>query len=218
LLLELGQTKASVRPTAAGHSRDWRYGIQPYALLNLSAISWREGNDAEAMAFAREALDIALASNNRLKQSGAMYWLGNAQMALGNLTGARASFATALEIGSQIRHAQRFDAAAGLARIAMLEDDVQGALTLVDPILAHLGAGGNLNGADVPRLIRLTCFEALRMAGDERANGFLAETERELRQQAQRFENAADRNLFLALAEHQAIISNTRLVGGPSQA
>jgi len=116
-----------------------------------------------ALALARTALDIALAVE-------AHFWEA---LALGHYAAASQACERARGRALEIGHALQYDATAGLARVALASDDPDGALGQLEPVLAHLAGGGKLEGTDWPRLIELTCHQALARAGDARATGLL---------------------------------------------
>ena len=140
------------------------------SLCNLSTLALWQGDAARAHALARTALDIALAVEAHFWEALALVCLGNAELALGHYAAASQACERARERALEIGHALQYDATAGLARVALASDDPDGALGQLEPVLAHLAGGGNLEGTDWPRLIELTCHQALssrgRCAGD----------------------------------------------------
>ena len=79
---------------------------------------WRS-DDARALALARAQLDSAVATQARDRETHALLWLAEVELALGRHGAASEAFVQAreraLEIGSPWRH----DASAGLARVAL---------------------------------------------------------------------------------------------------
>ena len=89
----------------------------------------------------------------------------------------------AVEIDTGWQH----DASAGLARVALAEGDAAAALAAMaalKPLLDHIAAGGTLDGTEHPRLIELSCHQALARAGDPRAADWLARAHGALMAQA----------------------------------
>ena len=142
-------------------------------LVNLSTLALWQGDAARAHALARTALDIALAVEAHLWEALALVCVGNAELALGHHAAASQACERARGRALEIGHALQYDATAGLARVALASDDPDGALGQLEPVLAHLAGGGKLEGTDWPRLIELTCHQALARAGDARATGLL---------------------------------------------
>jgi tetratricopeptide (TPR) repeat protein len=158
--------------------------IEGAALIRLSELALWQGQEARALALARRALDIALAAQARDIAVAACLQLGNAELALGRVAEARQAYtqahAGALEIGSALHR----DASAGLARVALTEGNTAAALAELQPLQDHVAAGGTLDGIDEPRLIELTCYQALTRAGDPSAADWLARAHTALMAQA----------------------------------
>ena len=158
--------------------------VEGSALANLSALALWQGQEARALALARQALEITVAAQARDRAVGAGLQLGDAELALGRVAEARQAYtqahAGALEIGSANQH----DASAGLARVALAEGDTAAALAALQPLLDHVAAGGSLDAAEDRRLIELTCHQALARAGDPAAADWLARAHTALMAQA----------------------------------
>jgi len=158
--------------------------IEGLTLDRMSALALWQGQEARALALARQALDIAVAAQARHYVVEAGLALGDAELALGRVAEARQAYAQAharaLEIGSAAQHT----ASAGLARVALAEDDTAAALAAMQPLLDHVAAGGTLDAAEYPRLIELTCHQALARAGDPAAADWLARAHSALMAQA----------------------------------
>ena len=158
--------------------------VEGVTLANLSTLALWQGQEARALALARQALEITVAAQARDIAVNAGLGLGDAELALGRVAEARQAFtqahARALEIGSAHQHT----ASAGLARVALAEGDTAAALAALQPLLDHVAAGGKLDVADDPRLIELTCHQALARAGDPAAADWLARAQSALMAQA----------------------------------
>jgi class 3 adenylate cyclase len=150
--------------------------VEGAALSCLSALALWQGEETRALALARQALDIAVAAQARREEVFAGLRLGAAEGALGRTAAARLAYAQAharaLEIDSALQH----DASAGLARVALAEGGAaaaRAAVAALQPLLDHVAAGGTMDGTEFPRLIELTCHQALARAGDPRAAEWL---------------------------------------------
>ena len=158
--------------------------IEGATLGNLSLLALWQGQEARALALARQALEITVAAQARDLAVNAGLALGDAELALGRVAEARQAYtqahAGALEIGSANQH----DASAGLARVALAEGDTAAELAALQPLLDHVAAGGSLDAAEYPRLIELTCHQALARAGDPAAADWLARAHSALMAQA----------------------------------
>ena len=158
--------------------------VEGATLTNLSALALWQGQEARALALARQALEITVAAQARDRAVEAGLQLGDAELALGRVAEARQAYtqahARALEIGSAFQHT----ASAGLARAALAEGDTAAALAALQPLLDHVAAGGTLDAAEDRRLIELTCHQALARAGDPAAADWLARAHTALMAQA----------------------------------
>ena len=158
--------------------------VESVALANLSALALWQGQEARALALARQALDIAVAAQAREHAVSAGLRLGDAELALGRLAETRRAYAQAHAWALEIGSAERHDASAGLVRVALAQGDTAAALAALQPLLDQVAAGGTLDGTDLPRLIELTCHQALARAGDPAAADWLARAHTALMAQA----------------------------------
>ncbi|HEY5323207.1 MAG TPA: hypothetical protein VIK58_10305, partial [Caldimonas sp.] len=102
--------------------------------------------------------------------------------------------------------ALRFDAAAGIAGEALARGDAAAAMRALEEVLAHLAAGGMLDGTESRQRIRLTCYEVLSAVGDPRAEALLDTAYAMLQKQAGALADAALRENFLHnVPEHRGI-------------
>ncbi len=181
---------------------------EPYLLNNLSLLALHEGNDAQALAHARVALDIAVAVQDPQSEVLSLCSLGTAELALGRHASASEAFERAYTVALDINNPRHFDAAAGLARVRMAQGDLAGALVAMESVLTDLGNGGSLEGAEAPRLIRLTCYQVLQRAADPRAAAMLAEAHENLPSKAATISDPELRHGFLNnIPEHRQILA-----------
>ncbi len=182
--------------------------MEPYALYGLSVLALRQGDDTLALSHAQLALDTAIAVQDPFSEAIALCRLGHAELALGRHVAAATAFERAHTVALAIDHVQRYDAAAGLARVSLARGDVSGALLPVESLLADLADGGTLEGTEAPQLIRLSCHQVLVRAGDPRAAESLATAHSELQARAAAISDAALRHSFLnEIPEHREIVA-----------
>jgi hypothetical protein len=99
------------------------------------------------------------------------------------------------------------EAQAGLTRAALAQGDAPLAAAHADAICKHLAAQ-RLDGVDEAGRIRLTCYQALRAVGDERAAAVLCEAQRWLREQVERISDDALRESYLHnVAAHRELLT-----------
>jgi tetratricopeptide (TPR) repeat protein len=140
---------------------------EPSLLLNLATLALRDGEDAYALTLAHSALDSASAVGSPERVAMAWCALGQAELALDREDAAHTAFETALNVPNS-DPPTRFDALAGLARVALLRK-ASDALPYVEAIMAHLAVGGDLDGTESASLIQLVCYQVLQDMGDTRA-------------------------------------------------
>ncbi len=210
LWLELGQNAQ-----ARGHLEEGLQLVRAvgdratecYPLLSLAVLALREGDAASALAHAQSALDIAVAMHDPLIEANALCRLGDAEVLLGRLDAAEAAFLRAHTTASTLKHARQYDAAAGLARVALARGDPPRYLAPVQGLIDHLAADGTLQGTD-SRRIRLTCYRWLAHVGDPRAVEALADAHAELQAVAAAITDAAVRDGFMEnIEEHRQIVA-----------
>lgn len=179
---------------------------QPNALTNLSVLALRQGDDALALAYAQTALDIAITVKSPEFEAIAQHSLGNAELALGRYDAATAAYRRAHAIAATLCNATRYDALAGLARVALAQNNLAAAMRSVEELLTP--DRKSLEAAEMPHLIRWTCHQALARAGDPRSGPLLEAAQDKLLTAAATISDAALRESFLRnVPEHHAIMT-----------
>ncbi len=182
---------------------------QPNALTNLSALALRQGDEALALSYAQTALDIATTVKSPEFEAISQYSLGNAELSLGRYDAATAAFGRARAIAAVLCNATRYDALAGLARVALAQDNIAAALRSVEELLTLDRT--NLEAAEMPHLIRWTCHQVLARAGDPRSGPLLDAARDELLNAAATIGDPLLRESYLRnVPEHHAIMTASR--------
>ena len=123
--------------------------------------------------------------------------LGHTLAALDHLTEAAKAYAQALDLRRGLGQAHlATEALAGLARVALAQDDPEQALAHVEEILSFL-KGNTLDGTDEPLRVYLTCYRVLHTNQDPRAQVLLTTAHSLLQQHAAKIEDEALRRSFL---------------------
>jgi len=152
---------------------DERYA-DSYLLSNMSISAFRRGDSAAAIAWSTQAMQLAEQLKDRDLQAILNSVRGHAHVALDELAEAATCYQISLELFREIgRTTMPPEPIAGLARIALASGNVEGAMTAVAEIVAHLDGGGSIDGTEDPLWIYLTCHEVLAAAGSPRAGEFL---------------------------------------------
>ena len=177
-------------------------------LANLSRLMLMQGNETLALTHARAGLDIAVATEAASWETISLVYLGNAELALGRLADAKRAFDSAESIAKRIGNAWRFDAVAGLARVAHEAGDLKEAMRQVEILMHQMEITSGLDEVDLPRLVELTCHNVLTAAGDSRAHGVLIRAHNLLLAQAVDIPDATLRQGFLDnIPEHRGLVN-----------
>lgn len=177
------------------------------SLVDLSQLARWQGDDTGALTLANSALVIAVEVQARDWEVNAACKLGDAELAQRQHAAAAQAFERAQALAREIGDAKEFDAAAGLARVALAQGALTLALGVLKPLLAHVAAGGTLDGTDMPRVIELTCYRVLHLARDPGAEGWLQRAHDLLQSNAARIGNAGTREMYLTRIPHHREIS-----------
>ncbi len=180
--------------------------MEPYAQTYLALIELRQGQPARAMGLAQAALATSLEVRAAETQIIALFQIAEIELAAGHLDAAGTAFERSQAIAAEHGDSLRFDAAAGLARVALARGDVAGGLRALEGVLAHLAAGGSLDGTESRQRIRMTCVRVLSWAGDPRADELLDVAHADLQRHAAGIGDPGLRHTFLNdVSEHREI-------------
>ncbi len=167
-------------------------------LAALAALAHTWGDDAAALEYAQPALSIADEIGDRSQQGYVLTVLGGAFVGLGQWQQAKKVYGEAMTLRRKLgEHHLALESLAGLAAVALLQDDLTQARRWVNEILAAQSENPAFYGADDPFQVYLTCYEVLQRAHDARADAVLAETYRHLQEQAGQLPDEAQRRAFL---------------------
>ncbi len=179
-----------------------------YALINLSSHSCALGDYEAALSYAGQGLELGRAIQDRNGEAWALTVQGHAFAVLNRLPEAIAAYQAALEIRNELDQAAlASEPSAGMARIALAQNDLPAALAYISPILDFLEGGGSLNGAEEPFRVFLTCYQVLQAADNPRAAQILAVAYQQVRSRADKIVDQAARQHFLEdIPYHRQII------------
>jgi tetratricopeptide (TPR) repeat protein len=117
-------------------------------VANLGLVYHHLGQNEQAARVAQQALKILQTVIQRSDEALALKVLGHALTDLGDLAGAGDAYSQAAAIQRELGQPNlALENLAGLARVELKRNDVNGALRLVREILTHLETG-NVEGAD----------------------------------------------------------------------
>lgn len=169
-----------------------------FALMNLAALARDENELARARELVGQGLPIARAIGHRDGESFLLNTLGQVQLTEGETGAAQATFESALAIWNTLEPmVYALDAHAGLAEIALKEDNLKSALAHVETILAYLQAQPAQRGASPALNAALTAYHVLARVDAARANELLMAAQAALRERAAEIEDETLRRSFL---------------------
>ena len=185
-------------------------------LICLSSVAWREGDGEQALRYARASIEILSAVRSRMHLAEAEVVLGQAELRLGRLEDAVATFKRAETIARALGHRPvLLDALSHQAQGASMRNDSEQALLLAERVLAEADAGSGDNpdervsrfAGSMQHLNRLILHRIWSAAGDPRAEPMLAEAHAMLVAAADRITDPVLREGFLTnLAENREIV------------
>ena len=182
--------------------------MEPYALTYLAMIAQRDGDHAAARRHAEAARAISVDVHSPPTEVIALCRLAEIDLAAGALDAAETALLRAHALASETDDPLRFDAAAGLARVALARGDANAALAALADTIERVEQGDPLDSTESRQLIRLTCYEALQRIDDPRAATVLAMAHDDLQQRAALLDDPALRASFVeGIPEHRAILA-----------
>jgi predicted ATPase len=166
--------------------------------ISLAALRHHQGDQAGALALARAGLATAQAQEVSPEQAAALTVAGHALAAQGRWAEATAAYRETLDLRLRMEQPQYVaEARASLARVALASGDLRAASGYIQSVLPDL-ALGEVDCADEPLLVYLTCYEVLSAAGDPRVREVLADARSLLQRLSANMPNDEARRSFLA--------------------
>lgn len=147
--------------------------MEAHLMITSATLALWQGDPSRSLDCARAGLAASVATQARDAQVLSEMRQGDAELALGQLDQAREAYERSRALARQLDSVWELEACAGLARVALAGGDAAAAVAALAPVLAREQAGGTLEGAELPRLVELTCHRALAQAGDPRADRWL---------------------------------------------
>jgi predicted ATPase/Tfp pilus assembly protein PilF len=152
-------------------------GLPEYTLsitaINLALVLHHIGENEAAQRESLRALKLARQAGMRREEGLALTCLGHALAGLNLHTEAAQIYRNALSLQRELgQHNLAMEPLAGLARVALAQGELAPTRQYVEEILQHLELG-NLEGADEPFRVYLTCYRVLWAHDDPRAPGIL---------------------------------------------
>jgi predicted ATPase/DNA-binding SARP family transcriptional activator/Tfp pilus assembly protein PilF len=152
--------------------------------FNLGLIHHYLGEQEMAMSCFQEALQIAQAMGDLRAQGFVWMGMGHALLDLHALVDAYASYQKAISLRRELDQEHLIaEPLAGLAQVALNQEDLTQAMEISEDILKQL-ENGSLEGTTDPFQVYLTCYNVLKANHDARAGQFLTSAHQELQRRA----------------------------------
>ena len=168
------------------------------AYVNLSWVAATQGNWGVAIEYGELAVAMKQESKQIDAEAEGLLWLGHAWLGLGRPVKALAAYEKSLQARRELGQDHlAMGVLAGMARVALAQQDLDSASGYVTEILSYLDSGGSLDGTWEPLRIYLTCYQVLQALQDSRADTILEIAYRRLQQQAKTILDSDIRRMFL---------------------
>lgn len=180
-----------------------------FAHLNLGLAAHYQGQHDLSATENRAALELAQQLGSQRLQAHAQSVLGHALVELKQFSAAEEAYWEAVAIWQQLEIPNMVaEAKAGLARLAMRQQNMSLATAMVNAIWAQAQLDADFEGAELPVRIYLTCQRVWSQANDPRADEALRQGLRLLEQQAIGLNDEADRqSLRQNIPAHREILA-----------
>lgn len=181
-----------------------------YARMNLAAIALAQNELERARSSARDTLPLTREIQHPEGEGFLLNTLGQAQFALGELDAAQESFTQARAIWQTLEPSPySLQTHAGLAEIALQQNDLAQARRECDAIFEFLRAHPNRQGDPSALAALLTCYRSAKAANDANARAILEDAYAQLQTRAEKIADASMRQSFLENVPANAEIART---------
>ena len=189
-----------------------RRETQGWWQVSQSLLCHHLGDDEAAHRYAQRAVDCGERTGNPVDQTQALTVLGHAMMGLGDRVVAADAYRQALALRCKLSQLHLTpEPLAGLACVALAQEEPVQALAHVHQILDCLENRPGFEGTMEPLRIYLTCYQVLRANQDPRARPILENAYCLLQERAARIDDKDLRRSFLEnVAAHREIAEEWR--------
>ncbi len=173
------------------------------SLVNLGLVYHDLEDNEAARKHCKQALTIQQEIGDRRGQGYSLTYLGHALAELGEFQAAAEAYTQAVDLRRELgQHSLAMDDLAGLAQVALAQNDLERAARHVEEILAWIEANGT-EGIEYPLQVYLTCHQVLRAQAPyiplaaERAKAILTQAHAALLERASGISDEVLRRKFL---------------------
>ncbi|MBN1876690.1 MAG: tetratricopeptide repeat protein [Anaerolineae bacterium] len=185
------------------------------ALINLSEAACQLGDLEPAREHGQHATELAEAIGNRSLHATALTNLGHALTGLQQWAEATAAYQQAMTLRSELgEQHMAIESRAGLARVALLQDNVPQAQEHVAAILAYLDGGGSVDGMENPFQVYLICYQVLQASSEARASQILEQAFNQLQARTHKINPDSRRPFLENVPAHRKLVQTYAQVKG----
>lgn len=169
-----------------------------YTLINLSAVTGVKEDALRSLEYASRALELSRRIGERSGEGWALLYMGYAWLLSGETEPAVEAFQGSIAIREELgQPALKTEPLAGLIQAALLENDVEWAITETEKIIAYLDDGGTLEGTEEPLRVYYACYLALERTRDPRSSSILRDAMQLLDAQVANLADERAREMFV---------------------
>jgi predicted ATPase/class 3 adenylate cyclase len=185
-------------------------------LSNVGTVYHYEGKLDKAQAVLQQAVDQQQAIDDLRGMGLTLIYLGATELARGKRDAAKAAFQQAFDAMEKIAQTQHvMEAAAGLARVALAEQELLLAQRYTDSMLTYMEGNPSLGGTVFPFRIWMACYQVLTAVDDPRRHTLLTNTMQTLQARANHFADEAERVSFLkTVPDHLEVVQAWKAATG----
>ncbi|KAA3664766.1 MAG: hypothetical protein DWQ04_04030 [Chloroflexi bacterium] len=178
-----------------------------FAFTNIGSTQFFQGDFVNAKASILDALAIQNKFDDPRSKALSLNILGEIELAQGNLEEAKEAFQQAIDLFKHHPNVHRIEIVAGLARVALAQEDYESGKTFAELILDYQNENPGLHGTIYTFRVWMACYDVLTAVSDPRCHKLLNTTYQQLLERASFFTNDADRYSFLnKFPHHRAVI------------
>ncbi len=171
---------------------------EAYTLINLSAAAGMQNDGESSLQYAQSGYDLCRSIGERSGEAWSLLNMGHAQILREELDLAQSSYENCLTIRQEMRQPTlAAEALAGLAQIALRQDDLPALSRHAEALLAIVNAENELAGAEDPIRVYYALVQALEKMKDPRSRVVLQQAVQLLDAQVSRFKNDDERRSYV---------------------
>jgi tetratricopeptide (TPR) repeat protein len=168
------------------------------SLVNLSWVTAAQEDWKNAIKYAEEGVAMKREFEQTEAVAEGLVWMGHSWLGLNELEKSTKAYEEALTIRRRLNQTSlSMGALAGLARVALKQNDLHSAQDYNEEIVTYLTSGGTLKGVWEPLRIYLTSIQVLQAVDDPRAEKILVDAYEILQNDAIQIQDKAERKIFL---------------------